>query len=550
MQAQYNHKNYLLKGLLCAATVSLLSGCSSRVENAIELVQTAIKGPQDYTLTPEQIKAYPYAAQYARFDDQPQNLLALSFTTPTINEQETLSWVSATNEIITTLHGRVIHTAGVAGGIHHYQNLANDPLQCYIRQADTNANTNAQTNAQNTSCATQWHTTITFGGALPHDVQQFQAQSTFAVQGEQTLTLPNGNQVRAQKLTETMKLNGQTYTNDYYLGASNETAPLQVLQTRQIVSLEYGALQLTQVKRYGGGYQAPNTTGPGPQTIQLAVQFGANVQQQTAQPAQQANAQQQTSIPALSRVQQPVRELLLANQYNPHEILWAYSRIISTGKQQAVTALQQQAAKTAAQISQTLASHIEQWPVIGAEPASQLALTASAEVQPGTPTHTASRAFNYYQAQYNPTANAALTANQGYSVIAPTQTPPFTLINSAGSAGSTNKSTNSAHSAIKTIPYTPNLSAAEFIQQHAPNYTGSTIYVADTQGVVQEVAAQNFNVTDYKLPLGAVIWLPVTDNHPQAQQLNQQLRELLSYVYTAPYAYTEKASEQQHGGAQ
>src|SRR5690606_4437733 len=62
--------------------------------------------PADVTLTPAEIQALPYAAQYMRVGDGSQNLVILG-EVDALPEQPRMQWFSATDEVIETYQGRV-----------------------------------------------------------------------------------------------------------------------------------------------------------------------------------------------------------------------------------------------------------------------------------------------------------------------------------------------------------------------------------------------------------------------------------------------------------
>src|SRR5690606_9277533 len=113
--------------LLLLAT-SLVSGCSVRIKNYVELVEKFVEGPENVELSAEEIKAYPYAGQYITVSEQPRALMALAF-----DDNNLLKWRTGGDEIISTQHGRFIGSVNMNGAIAHTSNLENDPLNCFKR---------------------------------------------------------------------------------------------------------------------------------------------------------------------------------------------------------------------------------------------------------------------------------------------------------------------------------------------------------------------------------------------------------------------------------
>src|SRR5690606_26154625 len=74
--------------------------------SARESLDWLLNKPADVTLTPAEIQALPYAAQYMRVGDGSQNLVILG-EVDALPEQPRMQWFSATDEVIETYQGRV-----------------------------------------------------------------------------------------------------------------------------------------------------------------------------------------------------------------------------------------------------------------------------------------------------------------------------------------------------------------------------------------------------------------------------------------------------------
>ncbi|MDN7136794.1 YjbF family lipoprotein [Pseudidiomarina sp. 1ASP75-14] len=143
-----------MRGLVIATALIGLSGCSvfssqesSQTTAATESLQFLFADtPEAPDL--ETLQRFPYPATYVQFADGPRTFLALA-ATGTHGQY----WYSAGNEALTLWQGRAIRTSRLVGENRlHTTNLADDPLACYLHQAE-------QQNQQDT-CAGSWQRSI------------------------------------------------------------------------------------------------------------------------------------------------------------------------------------------------------------------------------------------------------------------------------------------------------------------------------------------------------------------------------------------------------
>lgn len=79
---------------------------------AYKTLQDAFVGPQDATVTNEQLQKTPYAVSYIRLGKAPRAMVVLA----SVKGAER-SWVSADKEYVVTRYGRVVRTSGLERNI-------------------------------------------------------------------------------------------------------------------------------------------------------------------------------------------------------------------------------------------------------------------------------------------------------------------------------------------------------------------------------------------------------------------------------------------------
>jgi len=105
--------------LLCL----LLQACTQTQKGLEQTVMLAIKGPDDVTVTNEQVADLPYASLYARINEGPRIFVVLGY-----NENGQQKWVTQDKAMLALQHGRLVKTLGLTDNLLNVSNLAQDPL--------------------------------------------------------------------------------------------------------------------------------------------------------------------------------------------------------------------------------------------------------------------------------------------------------------------------------------------------------------------------------------------------------------------------------------
>ncbi|MDL4915509.1 MAG: YjbF family lipoprotein [Enterobacterales bacterium endosymbiont of Blomia tropicalis] len=101
----------------------LLQACTQTQKGLEQTVMLAISGPDDVTITSQQINDLPYASLYARINDGPRIFVVLGY-----NENDQQKWVTQDKAMLVTAQGRLIKTLGLPNNLQQVSNLQHDPL--------------------------------------------------------------------------------------------------------------------------------------------------------------------------------------------------------------------------------------------------------------------------------------------------------------------------------------------------------------------------------------------------------------------------------------
>ncbi|MCZ4059565.1 YjbF family lipoprotein [Pantoea sp. LMR881] len=101
----------------------LLQACTPTQKGLEQTVMLAINGPDDVTVTDQQVNELPYASLYARINNGPRIFVVLGY-----NEQGQQKWVTQDKAMLVTAQGRLIKTVGLPDNLHQVSNLQHDPL--------------------------------------------------------------------------------------------------------------------------------------------------------------------------------------------------------------------------------------------------------------------------------------------------------------------------------------------------------------------------------------------------------------------------------------
>ncbi|WP_217550101.1 YjbF family lipoprotein [Pantoea sp. GbtcB22] len=105
--------------LLCL----LLQACTQTQKGLEQTVMLAVNGPDDVTVTNEQVANLPYASLYARINEGPRIFVVLGY-----NENGQQKWITQDKAMLVMQHGRLIKTLGLPSNLADVSNLVQDPL--------------------------------------------------------------------------------------------------------------------------------------------------------------------------------------------------------------------------------------------------------------------------------------------------------------------------------------------------------------------------------------------------------------------------------------
>lgn len=230
--------------LFCLSSVLVLSACSVRVDNFIEIAETAFNEPEDFVFTERALNDLRFATVYVKTENSPQ-IAAILNQVSGGDLQPQRNWVSGGREVIVTQQGRVVASSGLNGFPRHISNTHADPLLCL---------TERMRNEQNLAdCPLQWEREAEFLGHATLQAQRIAIQSQFMIAGQpQSYTHPDGTELQVIEITETgtyadnALFGSQQFTNTFWL-ANGRT-----VKSKQWLSEYHGYASLAEVKPYSG----------------------------------------------------------------------------------------------------------------------------------------------------------------------------------------------------------------------------------------------------------------------------------------------------------
>ena len=101
----------------------LLQACTQTQKGLIETARLAVNGPDDVTVSDEQVQALPYASMYAHINQGPRIFIVLGY-----NENGQQKWITQDRAMLVTQHGRLVKTLGLTDNLQQVSNLSQDPL--------------------------------------------------------------------------------------------------------------------------------------------------------------------------------------------------------------------------------------------------------------------------------------------------------------------------------------------------------------------------------------------------------------------------------------
>lgn len=109
----------------------LLQACTQTQKGLEDTVIYAFNGPDDVTVTDQQVESLPYASMYLRVNNGQRIFVVLGY-----NEQGQQKWVTQDKAMLITEHGRLVKTLGLSDNLIDINNLQNDPLRDALHISD------------------------------------------------------------------------------------------------------------------------------------------------------------------------------------------------------------------------------------------------------------------------------------------------------------------------------------------------------------------------------------------------------------------------------
>jgi hypothetical protein len=229
--------------------MSLLSGCSAIVDNIAYTIDYAVYGPDDTSLTTQQIEQLDYAAQYATVAGQPRSVLILGFVdTSKSKTSPHMTWVSTSNEALVLTNGRLIATHGLTSQFDNierpiYQLTATqpDPLGCLVT-----------TRQANVDCPTVWQGHVIAGDGAQE--KRYQLYGEFERVGTIEYQHANGQSMTLTHWRETLltRYGNQQwqYDNHYYLEEGKNGKAPRVVESQQQLIPDFPSLHMQELRAY------------------------------------------------------------------------------------------------------------------------------------------------------------------------------------------------------------------------------------------------------------------------------------------------------------
>ncbi|HET8816643.1 MAG TPA: YjbF family lipoprotein [Pseudidiomarina sp.] len=237
-------KQNLIVPLLCLCSLLAVSGCSVRVNNFMEMAETAITEPEDFVFTERALNDLRYATWYVKTESSPQIAVILNqISGGDIQPQR--NWISGAREVFVTQRGRIVASSGLAGFPRYTTNTHADPLLCMTERM--------RHNEPLTDCPVAWSREVEFQGHATLQAQRIVVESQFTVASQpQTYIHPDGTALQVLEVTE----NG-TYADNSVFGAQEFSntfwlANGRTVKSQQWVSAEHGYASMAEVKPYSG----------------------------------------------------------------------------------------------------------------------------------------------------------------------------------------------------------------------------------------------------------------------------------------------------------
>lgn len=238
--------NHILSLVTVCAVLIGSTGCSQRISALNDTIKLAFIGDNDATLTPEQIRANPYASIYAKIGETAQAFVVLAFAEPPATLSSTaattagaaslpphpleLKWLSADNGMIVTVNGRVVKTHNLLeGNLAGVSSAQRDPILQGLHLEST---------PKHWRRMLDWQPGYHYG---------YQADSQFQFVATETIII---NQTPTQVLhySELVTVKGLNiqYQNEFWLKPDNG----QVVKSRQKIAPNLPFIDITLLKPF------------------------------------------------------------------------------------------------------------------------------------------------------------------------------------------------------------------------------------------------------------------------------------------------------------
>ncbi|WP_417663668.1 YjbF family lipoprotein [Pseudidiomarina donghaiensis] len=224
---------------------------------AEESLKLLFSSQEDYTVTPEQARALPYAANYARVGEGVRGLVVLGENDNVVHNGNVLGlrqqWFTGAKEVVETYNGRVISLQNL--------NTAQVKHLWITRVTDANSqDTSGQkTGGQNTEyheyheyhidarVPSPYHT-----AHKPHYMTKRHSYKVTTLNAGETeqLTLPNGRSINATIVRELLSQNGEPQASNEFF---SDPATGRIVHSKQWLGPELGYFEFTEVQPYNGG---------------------------------------------------------------------------------------------------------------------------------------------------------------------------------------------------------------------------------------------------------------------------------------------------------
>ena len=210
--------------LVVIPVLSLLVGCSQKIDALGKTAKLAIWGQDDTHVSARQVAQTPYASAYLKVGKAPQAFVVLAFA-----EHGQLKWIAADKNIVVTQHGRLVKTQGFGEDIAYVANTTPDPLAGGLLNPTT---------------PLRWRGKIVWSQVFRGG---YDVESVFRARGKETLTIL-GNARELAKFDEEVFVPAldERYTNHYWL----DPATGDVVQTDQYMGPGMALVKFTVLKPY------------------------------------------------------------------------------------------------------------------------------------------------------------------------------------------------------------------------------------------------------------------------------------------------------------